>query len=891
MGVDAKAPRLSWTLHQADHSRNKRQSAYHVLVASSQAHLNKNRGDLWDSGVVRSSQQNNVRYGGKALKSKQACFWKVRVSDETGQWSPWSRGANWEMGLLDSNDWRGSWIDDGKPLPNSDAEFYEDDPAPLFRKELVARMPVKQARLTIAGLGYYEARINGMPVDDTVLNPGWTNYAKRVLVDTVDVTRLVVKGKNCMGVSLGNGWFNPLPLRMWGSRNIREALLTGRPRFIAQLHVDYVDGSSDTFASDETWKVADGPILRNSVYLGEVIDARLNPSGWDRVGFDDRRWRRVRRVSEPIGALKGPTQPPIRATRNWTAKSVREPKPGTFVYDMGENFAGWVTLKLDVPSGTKVHVRYGELITPDGSLNPMTSVAGQIKGLKQGTQESVGGPGAPPIAWQSTTYVARGGGETVEPKFAFHGFRFVEITGVPKALPLESVIASFVHTDLESTGSFQCSNPLLNQIQSMCRRTFLSNVFSVQSDCPHREKFGYGGDIVATSEAFIMNFDMAGFYQKAVRDWADSALADGMFTDTAPFVGIQYYGVVWAMAHPLLVDQLYRYYGDSLLGQEQYAAAKRWLALVDAKYPSGIVTDGLSDHEGLAPAPAPAMVTPFYYISVNLIRDMALRQGHKADAARFGLLAEKIKSAFQSQFIDMDSGQVGPGTQASQSIALYAGLVPDPVRPRAFEFLVNDIEKQRRHLTTGILGTKVMLEVLSREGRIDLAYDIVTQDDFPSWGWMLKNGATTLWEHWAFSDNTFSHNHPMFGSVSQWFMQWLGGIRPDQGSQGFDRVLITPKVPQGLDWVKSSYRSVRGTFVSNWKRDKDSLHFEISVPPNATATVSLPATSVVAVSEGGLPLSRLKGITNVMSDGSSVSFRVGSGRYEFRVRQSSTDQD
>ena len=787
------------------------------------------------------------------------------------------------MGLLRASDWTAQWLNDGKPVPTSDAAFYEDDPAPLFRKEFSTSRKIARARLYISGLGYYEATLNGKRVGDHVLDPGWTAYENRVLYCTYDVTKMLAQGKNCLGVSLGNGWFNPLPLKMWGNRNIRDTLTVGRPRFIAQLHIDYADGGQEVVASDTSWTVGDGPIRRNNVFLGEVVDARLEPKGWDKVGFDASTWRRPRIASEELGGFSSPTHPPIRETRIWNAVAQTEPKPGVFVYDMGENFGGWISLKLDVPAGTKVQLRYGELLYPDGTLNPMTSVAGQIKGLRQNSQESIGGPGAPPIAWQAETYIARGGGETYKPKFTFRGFRYVEVTGIAKPLPLKSVVASRLNSDLESAGTFECSDPMFNRIQEMCRRTFLSNVFSVQSDCPHREKFGYGGDIVATSEALMMNYDMSGFYRKAVRDFSDSALEDGMFTDTAPFVGIQYCGVIWAMAHPLLVDQLFRYYGDEGIGEEQYAAAKRWLALVEARYPDGIVTDGLSDHEGLAPMPAPEMVTPMYFHSANLLKGIATRLGRTEDAAHFRGLAAKVQKAYVAKFVNLETGKVGPGTQASQSVGLYTGIVPEAGRAKAFDFLVRDIEGRGGRLTTGIIGTKTMLDVLSRNGRADLAYAIVSKKEFPSWGWMLENGATTLWEHWEFSDNTFSHNHPMFGSVSEWFMKWLGGIQPSEGSRGFDRVTISPRTPNGLAWVKSSYQSVRGKIVSNWKREGDSIQYEIEIPANMVAEVSFVATSLDSVSEERRALKDVAGVSNLTKGASEVRFEIGSGTYKFRA--------
>lgn len=855
LGVDNPTPRLSWTLRSD--GKDEVQASYRVLVASSKSILDRNRGDLWDSGTVASDRQNNIDYVGRALESGQVVYWKVAIAGTNAK-PVWSKASTWEMGL---NDWQARWIEDAKP----GAEPYQDDPAPLFRKEFKVRDQVTRARLYITGLGYYEASINGKRIGDHVLDPGWTAFDKRVSYSVYDLTSSLSQGKNCLGVMLGNGWYNPLPLKLFGNFNLREHLEIGKPRLIAELRIEYRDGSVDVIGSDPTWKVGDGPIMRNNIYLGEVYDARREVVGWNRSGFRNQDWRNAVASERPVGKLIAQPQPPIRVTKQWSAVNMTEPKPGVFVYDMGVNFAGWASFEFDLPAGTQVHLRYGELVYPDGNLNPMTSVAGQIK------RKGVGGPGAPDIAWQSDTFIAKGGRETYTPRFTFHGFRYVEITGLPKPPPLKAVTAMRLNSDVETVGSFECSNPLLNDIQAMCLRTFKSNIFSVQSDCPHRERLAYGGDIVATSEALMSNFDMAGFYEKAVRDWADSARSDGMFTDTAPFIGIQYCGVVWAMAHPLLIEQLHQYYGNRQLGAEQYEAAKRWLALVEKQYPDGVVKDGLSDHEGLEPTPAPELVTPLYFQCAQMLSRLAARLGHTEDARHFDVLAAKIRDAYNTKFLDAKTGKVGPGTQTSQSFALYTGIVPPASRAKVFEALVAAIESKKGKLTTGILGTKFMLDVLSREGRADLAYAIVTQPELPGWAWMLKNGATTLWEHWAFSDNTFSHNHPMFGSVSQWMMQWLGGIRPEADAVGYDRVVIQPQTPPELDWVKSSYQSIRGTVVSNWKRNAKEITFEITVPPNTRARVILPGR---VRRENGKPFDRKM---------EGKGFTLGSGSYTFQV--------
>ncbi len=879
LGIDSVHPRFSWIIQSAVNAKDQYQTAYRIIVASSSSILAKNRGDLWDSGVVRSSKQNNIAYSGSALKSGQQCYWKVCIWPDEGD-AEWSKPAMFEIGLLHPSDWVGKWISNGKKLPETDADFYKDDPAPMFRKKFALPKPIKKARLYITGLGYYEASINGSRIGDHVLDPGWTRFEKRTLYCTYDVTNNLQKGENCIGAILGNGWYNPSPLRLFGTFNLRDYLAVGRPRMIAQLHIEYKDGTTDIIGSDETWKVSEGPLLRNSIYLGEVYDARKEQTGWDKPGFDDKKWRNATLAQDNTGPLVVQSQPPIRVRSQWNAIKQTEPIPKVYIYDLGVNFAGWVSLSLNLTKGTVVKLRYGELVNADGTLNPMTSVAGQIKGLRQGTSESIGGPGAPSIAWQSDTYIAKGEqNETYTPRFTFHGCRYIEITGLVAPLPLKSVTAIALSSDVEEAGTFECSNPLLNNIQEVCRRTFLSNIFSVQSDCPHRERLGYGGDIVATSEALMSNFDMAGFYAKTVRDWSDSALPGGMFTDTAPYMGIQYCGVVWAMAHPLLIDQLYRYYGDRAIGDDEYEAAKRWMSLVEKQYPDRIVTEGLSDHEGLAPAPAPEMVTPLYYQGAKMMEVAARRLSKMEDAAHFSSLAQKIREAYVAKFVDQSTGKVGPGTQTSQAIGLYTGIVPDTVRAKCLSFLLRDIEEHKGHLTTGILGTKFMLDVLSREGHADVAYEIATQPSFPGWGWMLMSGATTLWEHWEFSDNTFSHNHPMFGSISQWMMQWLGGIQPEPDAEGYDRICIRPQTPEGLDWVKTSYKSIRGEIVSNWKRKGNTLTFEIFVPVNTTARVCLPARSVDEITEDGKKLSRSANLT-----GAGIEFKIGSGRYTFTVK-------
>jgi alpha-L-rhamnosidase len=676
---------------------------------------------------------------------------------------------------------------------------------------------------------------------------------------------------------------------MWGRLNLRDHLIVGRPRFIAQLEVTLADGSRQSIVSDPSWRVADGPLLFNSAYLGERYDARREADGWNVAGFDDGSWRHAAPAPEPVGALQAQPQPPIRVTATFSPIAMSEPAPGVFIFDMGRNFAGWASLALTAKAGTRVTLRYGELLHADGTLNPLTGVAGQIKGRRttpQGVSEQIGGTGSPDVAWQTDTYVAGGRGlERYTPRFTFHGFRYVEVTGYPGRPSLDAMKGLRLNADVEDAGSFTSSSTLLNRIQEMTRRTFLSNLFSVQSDCPHREKFGYGGDIVATSDALMLNFDMAGFYGKTATDWGDAARDDGMLTDTAPYVGIQYCGVGWAMVHPVLQSQLYQYYGDRRVIERQYDASRRWLDLVAAANPDHIVKDGLGDHEALTETPTESLVAPLFVESARLVARLASILGRREDATRYSALADAVSSAFASRVLTSTAKTSAERTQSAQAFALYAGLIPPRNRPEAVQWLLDDIRGTRSgHLSTGIFGTKFALDVLSREGHAQAAFDLVTQETFPGWGYMLANGATTLWEHWAPSENTYSHNHPMFGSISQWFFNWLGGIQPDAEAAGFDRIVIRPQLVDGLDWVRCSYRSVRGMVVSNWSRTAGAVEWQITVPPNATATVFIPAERIDDVREGpdiGLPARRAEGVRDARMEGQSAVFSVGSGSYRF----------
>lgn len=905
LGIDAPRPRLGWSLGGSRQdgvaapgeprtgaaARDEGQSAYQILVASSIDRLKKNRGDLWNSGRVASGEQFGVEYAGKPLVSGQQVFWKVRTWDRRGAASDYSAPGRWEMALLSPRDWKAKWISHPRPLPATEKEQFGDLPAPLFRKELAVRGKLKRARAYATGLGYYELRINGRKVGDHVLDPGWTTYSRRVFYSTYDVTPFLQPGANAVGMMAGNGWYNPLPLPLFGRFKLPDALPVGKPRVLLQIELEYESGRRETLATDETWLAGDGPILRNSVFLGETYDARLEQPGWDRVtqgrSPDAARWLPAVVNTDPVGPLQAQFQPPIRAVGALrpSRSNITEPKPGVHIVDLTRNFAGRIVLEVTGKAGTRVRLRQGELLYKDGTLNPMTSVMTQLKNSR--VSIAMGGP---PTAWQEDAYVLRGEGkETFRPRFTFHGFRYVEVVFEGEAPASWYVFGEPLHSDVRGAGDFECSNELFNRIHEMVCRTQLSNMFSVQSDCPHREKLGYGGDIVAASEMAMLTLDMNRFYAKTVRDFADARRPNGGLTETAPYVGIADEGlgggagpVGWGTAHPLLLWQLHQYYGDRHLLAEQYDVAKDWLALLERTAKDGILDNGISDHESLVPKPRALTGTAFYYYNAHLLSRIAKALGKQEDASRYARLAQSIREAFNRRFLQPGTGKYDTGSQACQSFALYMGLVPDSEREKALQVLVDDVMiTHKGHLTTGIFGTKYLLDVLSSHGRADVAYTIANQRDFPGWGHMLANGATTLWEHWAFSDNTYSHNHPMFGSISEWFVKSVAGIQPDPDAVGFDRVIIRPQPVGDLTHAEGSYRSIRGRIECAWRKRAGRLTVEVRVPPNTVATVYVPAARAADVSEGRGPAAAASQVKLLRMEKGAAVFRVGSGHYVF----------
>lgn len=727
------------------------------------------------------------------------------------------------------------WIQDDQILPTKDSLFYGEHPAPLFRREISIERPLAQARLLITAAGYYQAYLNGQSVGNAALDPAWTDFSKRIYYSEFDLTSQVKAGANCLGVALGNGFYNPLPLRKWGRRNLREDLAAiGKPVFMAKLVLDYQDGSREEIISDSNWTFAYGPLLKNSVYLGVVHDARQEIPGWHTAGFDDSSWQLARVGSAPGGALQKAFFPPVEITQEIEPQAIYSPETGVWIVDMGINFTGTYRIKLSGDAGDTITFRFGERVYEDGTLNPMTTVIGQIK------RAGVGGPGAPEIAWQTDQYIV---GDrptaTFQPPFTYHTYRYMEIRGLDQAPKKEDIKGLFLHSKLPHNNHFSSSSDLLNDIQVATVRTFRANLVSVQSDCPAREKFGYGGDINATSESFIYNFDMQDFYRKTIYDWLD-AMNDSIFVDTAPYVGIQYCGISWESAFLTTQYYLYLYYNDVKIIKELYQRNKKWMDKVARLHPEGLVNSGLSDHESLEPVPVQLTGTAHYLQCARIMQTFAKVMARPEDAQKYGALAEglkqKIRERFWAQAVTEDINR-----QTLFATLLYHEIIPETELDAARDSLWQAVKNgPAGHFNTGIFGTKYVLETLSEFVSPDSVFAIVNSTTYPGWGHMIDRGATTIWETWKESDNTFSNNHPMFGTVTEWYYRWLAGIRPQAAYPGFQRFTLAPSPPSGLDAVDCTYHSPLGAIVSNWKKTEETYLFDFTIPAGSIAEVQLP---------------------------------------------------
>ncbi|CAN5732509.1 glycoside hydrolase family 78 protein [soil metagenome] len=866
--IDVMSPKLSWILTSIQ--KNQLQSGYEIIVSDNENEAKKGKGNCWESGKVLTTKSIHISYAGKALMPFTKYYWRVKVYDQQGISAEWSAMATFETAMLNQSDWTGKWISDGSSNPVKDEDYYKQDRMPLLKKEFSVKKKLAGARLYISGMGYYEAYLNGKKIGNHVLDPGFTTYIKQAQYVVYDVTALINKGTNVTGVMLGNGWWNPLPFKLFGRWDLRDYQQTGRPCVKAVLLLQYKDGTTEKINTDESWLSAPGPIIHNNIYLGETYDARLEQD-WNSSATN---WKAAVAVPGPSGMLTAQMQPAIKITKVIRPIKITEQGRDTFIVDMGQNFAGVAAIKVTGAAGDKISLRYGEALYKDGRLNYMTTVVTQIKkgGIK-------GGPGAPETAWQQDDYILKGKGmETWQPRFTFHGFRYVEITGWPGRPTLADIEGLRMNSDLEINGSFECANPMFNQLHEVIKWTFLSNVFSVQSDCPAREKMGYGGDMVATANSFIYNYNMANFYSKAVNDFANEQRPMGGITEIAPFTGIadRGYGdgsgpLGWELAFPFLQKQLYDFYGDEQIIQQYYEAFKKQLSFLESKAEEGMFYWDISDHEALDTKPEALTASCFYYHHLLLAIEFASILHQQNDSLKFAKQAAQLKNKIINKYLVKGTGRVDNATQSAQLFALYYNVTTE--KENSFKVLMDEFKRHDDHLATGIFSTKMMFDVLREKDSVDLAYKIADQRTYPGWGFMLQEGATTLWETWQYPETGPSQNHPMFGSVDEWFYRSLLGINP--AAPGFEKIIIKPQVPQQLEWAKGNYHSIRGNITSDWKKTPAGFLLHVIIPANTTATIWMPAKNNAAITESEkalIPLRYEKGYAVI---------ETGSGEYFF----------
>ena len=860
LGIDVPQPRLSWKL--AADGRGARQTAYQVRVADSPAALADGatgHGRLWDSGRVESAQSVQVPYGGQPLASRQRAWWQVRVWDESGAASADSAPSWWEMALLERGDWQAEWI--GAGLVGGPRTTV---PSPYLRRTFALGQPAASARLYVTALGVYEFFINGQRVGEDVLAPGWTDYSKRVRYQVYDVAALLHGGENVLGALLGDGWYSGHVC--WYDRQHYG----DRPRLLAQLEIVTAAGEHLTIASDQAWRTAFGPLLESDEVMGESYDARLELDGWSAPGFDDRRWLPAERFDDTGVSLVATGGPLVR--RHEIIKPITDPTEtprgsARWIYDFGQNLVGVVRLKLNGPAGATLKLRHAEVLNPDGSL--------YIANLRS--------------ARQTDYYTLRGGGEeTYEPHFTFHGFRYVELTGWPGPTPPDAPTAVVLHSHLPSTGSFECSEPLINQLQHNIVWGQKGNFLDVPTDCPQRdERMGWTGDAQVFSRTAAFNRDVAAFFNKWQQDLADAQGADGAFPMVAPKMAEDQRdgGPAWADAGVIVPWTMYQAYADRRLLERHYASMARFVEYLRATsrdlircYPGYDGFSGFGDWLSIeADTPKDLIGTAFFAHSAGLLARVAAVLGKHEDAARYEQLRQDVRRAFVERFVT-PGGLVAGQSQTAYVLALHFDLLPAKLRPLAVEALVRDIEARKRHLSTGFVGASYLLDVLSDAGQLDLAYALLFQTTWPSWLYPVLQGATTIWERWdgwtqerGFQDpNMNSFNHYAYGAVGDWLYRVVAGIQSDPARPGYQHILLRPLPGGPLTWAKASYESAYGPIHSAWKLTDTGLEWQVTVPPNATATAQVPAAPGDHVSLDGQPLA-----------GSAVELEPGS--YQFVV--------
>lgn len=914
VGIGTTEPRLGWQVASGGRSRG--QAAYQVLVASTEAGLARHMGGLWDTGRVESDQTSQIAYSGTPLKAGQTCFWKVRMWDETGQASGWSHPAQWSVGLLEAHDWQAEFISfrDTSPVHKSRDALYLP-PARHYRKEFKAAARIKRATVHATALGIFDLYLNGRRVSDRYFAPGWSDYRKRAYTCAYDVTDLLDSGANAMGAVVADGWYAGYVgygvLVGYGPYQSGRGFYGKTPAFMAQLELEYENGQRETIVTDTTWTVTDqGPYREADIQGGETYDARQAMPGWSRAGFDETSWdsailardngsiiapysdrggmRQVELGYVTPKTLQPYSAQPIVVTEELPARKVTEYKPGVWIFDLGENFAGVVRLKTKGPAGTRVTLRYGEMLHQDGRL--MTENLRKARVID--------------------TYILKGDaqGEQWVPRFTYHGFQFVEVTGLAETPTLKTVTGLVLHNDTPLTSHFECSDPMVNQLFRNITRTQRANFIEIPTDCPQRdERMGWMGDAQIYVRSATINADVSAFFTKWLDDVEESQRSFGAYPDYAPYP-MQHggsgksFGTAWMDAGIICPWTIWRVYGDTRVIARHWDSMTRFMDFRRAISPQFAGTslgntwgDWLNVED---PTPITYVDACYFARTAQLMAEMAAAIDRPGEAAVYRDLHKKIKAAFARAYIDKE-GALTVTSQTAHVLALAFGLLTDTQQVLAADALADKVAKNDSRMTTGFLGTKELLPVLSSHGHHDLAVRLFQSREFPSWGYEVANGATSIWERWdsyTKEDGFGRHNaamnsfsHYAFGAVCEWMFRTLAGI--DSDTPGFNHIHLRPSPPSPgsnpdhtpIHWVTAHYDSIHGRIASAWRLEDNIFTYDVTVPANTRASIHLPCKTLEGVTESGQPVQQSKAITARLEKDRAV-LEVGAGIYSFRCK-------
>lgn len=891
LGLETQAPRFSWKINAQE--RNFTQSAWQVLVADSPEKLKQDVGNVWDSGKQENGQSVLIPYGGQHLESGNIYYWKARSWDKSGNVSEWSPIENFSMGLLSEKDWNNAkWIamekDEkdgvitvGMHASDDVKEYLPKDKKigmyklPQFRKEFTVKKPVKRAMAYISGLGHFEMFLNGNKVGNRFLDPGWTKYDKYALYIPFDLSDQLQQGKNAVGVMLGNGFFN-IPRE----RYFKLLASYGAPRLIMTINIEYEDGSKETVKTDKSWKVTESPITYSSIYGGEDYDANKEQKGWKMPGFDDKSWDNAIENGWTTGLVAQNDAPLMVRDSLPTVRKFKN-RQGLWVYDLGQNFSGIVRLSVNAQNSSKIKLYPAELLNPDSTTNQSAS-------------------GAP--YWFS--YTPAGKGNSVwQPQFSYYGLRYVQVEGaVPQGAPNEEGLPEIVdlkglHTtyNADAAGSFVCSKPLFNQTYTLIDWAIRSNMASVLTDCPHREKLGWLEQSHLMQNSILYQYNLATLYHKIMADMQGAQTENGMIPDIAPeyvpFKGGFRDSPEWGSAFIIAPWFVYLWYGDDRLIETYYPDMQKYIDYLSSTADGYIVSHGLGDWLDIGPkSPGVSQqtskgvtATATYYYDVCLIKRMAELLNKEADVKMYQKLADEIKAAFNKKYWNAETKQYDRNSQAANAMALYMGLVTDDNKQQVLENLVDDIRNRGNALTAGDVGYSYVLRALDEGGASDVIYDMNNKYDTPGYGWQLAHGATSLTESWQ-AYEFISNNHLALGHLMEWLYGGLGGIRQSANSVAYKHTDIVPNPMKDIRSAKTTYESPYGLIVSDWKESGDKFEIRVEVPANSRASVYLPAVDATTVSESGLPLDKIDGASYRQQNG-KIIVDIGSGSYRFSVKR------